>query len=59
MDLLFKLWGMLPQLVDAITYIISGATMIAVLTPTPKDDNFLAKVRGWIDVLAGNIGHNK
>lgn len=50
---------MLPQLVDAITYIISGATLIAVLTPTPKDDSFLAKLRGWVDVLAGNIGHNK
>lgn len=45
--------------IGALTLIVTGATSIAVLTPTPKDDEFLAKVRKVIDFLAGNFGNNK
>jgi hypothetical protein len=47
------------QLVDALTAIISGASLLAALTPTPKDDTFLGKLYKLIDWLALNIGHAK
>jgi hypothetical protein len=47
------------QLVDALTTIISGASLLAALTPTPKDDTFLGKLYKLIDWLALNIGHAK
>lgn len=59
MELLLSLWGKLPTLLDGLANIIAGATLIAVLTPTSKDDTFLAKLREWIGIISGNIGHNK
>jgi hypothetical protein len=48
-----------PAWFAAISGVVTAATAIAILTPTPADDNFLAKVRKFIDFLAGNFGHNK
>lgn len=39
--------------------IVTAATAIVVLTPTPKDDSALATVRKWLSILSGNIGNNK
>lgn len=47
------------QLISAITTIISGASAIAALTPTPKDDTFIGKVYKLIDFCALNIGKAK
>lgn len=49
----------LGTIIGAVTLIVTGATAIAALTPTPKDDEFLAKVRKVIDFLAGNVLNNK
>lgn len=43
----------------AVTSVIAAASAIAALTPTPKDDAILAKIRGLIDVLALNVGNAK
>ena len=51
--------GTLASILGGLTLIISGATAIAVITPTPADDNILAKIRGIISLLSGNIGNNK
>lgn len=38
-------------------YVIAAASAIAALTPTPKDDKFLGKLRKVVDVLALNVKH--
>lgn len=43
------------DIINIITYVIAGASVIVQLTPTPNDDAFLAKV---IKVIAA-IGLNK
>jgi len=47
------------DLVAILTGIISVASAIAALTPTPKDDSIIKKVYGWIDMLALNVGKAK
>lgn len=47
----------LPALLAIFAAVVSLASMIAALTPTPKDDEFLKKVRKLIDVLALNVGN--
>ena len=43
----------------AVTGVIAAASAIAALTPTPKDDAILYKIRQLIDLLALNIGNAK
>ena len=47
------------DLFSIITSIIAVAAAIAALTPTPKDDGVIAKVRSVINWLAFNFGHAK
>ena len=47
------------ELLIAISGIISGASALAALTPTQKDDAVLAKVKRGLDVLALNVGYAK
>ena len=46
---------------DEILLVIAGANMMAsaitALTPTPKDDDFLRKVRKVLNQIALNVGH--
>ncbi len=44
-----------PDLVQAAGLIVTGASMLAALTPTPKDDGVLLWVRKVIDLLALNV----
>ena len=41
------------------TAVISVASIIAAVTPTPKDDVWIAKLYKVLDVLAINIGKAK
>ena len=47
------------QIIGALTSIVTGASALAALTPTPKDDTFIGKVYKLIDFLALNIGKAK
>lgn len=47
------------QIISALTAIVTGASALAALTPTPKDDTFLGKVYKIIDWLALNVGKAK
>ena len=40
-------------------WVISGASLICALTPTPKDDEILGKVYKLIDWCAINVGKAK
>lgn len=44
-----------PDWLQALTLLIGGASAIAALTPTPKDDGVLRVLRKIIDVLALNV----
>jgi hypothetical protein len=47
------------QIIDALTAIIAGASALAALTPTPKDDTFMGKAYKVVDWLALNVGKAK
>ena len=47
------------QIIGALTSIVTGASALAALTPTPKDDTFIGKLYKVIDFLALNIGKAK
>jgi hypothetical protein len=47
------------QIVGALTSIVTGASALAALTPTPKDDSIIGKLYKVIDFLALNIGKAK
>lgn len=51
----FAWFSSLPDWFNAISGVIASAAVLAALTPTPKDDEFLAKIRKVIDWLALNI----
>ena len=42
-----------------VTAVIAVASAVAALTPTPKDDGFVKKITGIIDLLALNVGKAK
>jgi len=50
---------MLLDLVGVITLIVTIASLIAASTPTPKDDEWMAKLYKFVDLLALNIGKAK
>tara|TARA_R100000152_G_C6651145_1_gene92728 strand:+ start:96 stop:284 length:189 start_codon:yes stop_codon:yes gene_type:complete len=47
------------DLVAILTGIVSVASAIAALTPTPKDDGIVKKIYGVVDMLALNVGKAK
>jgi len=49
----------IADIANIATAVISVASVIAALTPTPKDDVWMAKVYRFIDILAINIGRAK
>ena len=47
------------EMLIAISSVISGASALAALTPTTKDDKLLSKIKKGLDVLALNVGNAK
>lgn len=47
------------QIIGALTSIVTGASALAALTPTPKDDSLIGKIYKVVDFLALNIGKAK
>ena len=46
----------IADMANIATAVISVASIIAALTPTPKDDVWIAKLYRFIDILAINSG---
>ena len=46
-------------IVAGLLAIIGGAAILATMTPTPKDDAILAKIKKVLDFVAMNIGKAK
>ena len=49
----------LMSIISVVTTIVTVASLIAASTPTPKDDEWLAKLYKFVDLLAINIGKAK
>ena len=49
----------LADLASVAPMVISVCSIIAAVTPTPKDDAWMAKLYKFIDILAINIGKAK
>jgi len=47
------------DILDTIVYVIAAASVISSITPTKKDDAFMAKVMKYVDMLSLNIGQVK
>jgi hypothetical protein len=51
--------SILSDIASVAPMVISICSIIAAVTPTPKDDEWMAKLYRFIDILAINIGHAK
>lgn len=49
----------IDELLVAVSAVVTAASAICALTPTPKDDAVLTKIRSFLDILALNIGKAK
>jgi hypothetical protein len=47
------------KLIQIIPWIVTGASLIASITPTPRDDVWISKVYKLLDWCAINIGKAK
>ena len=47
------------RIIQVIPWLVMGASFVAALTPTPKDDEWIAKYYKVIDWFALNIGKAK
>tara|TARA_R110000824_G_C14791439_1_gene633338 strand:+ start:366 stop:533 length:168 start_codon:yes stop_codon:yes gene_type:complete len=47
------------QIIQLAPWVISGASLIAALTPTPADDAWIGKIYRLVDWCAINIGKAK
>ena len=46
-------------LLSILTGVVTVASLVASLTPTPKDDTFVSKLYKYLDLLALNVGKAK
>jgi len=51
--------GMLMDIANISTSVIAVCSLIAALTPTPKDDVWIGKAYKFLEVLALNVGKAK
>ena len=51
--------GMVMSIVAIVTLIVTVASIVAAITPTPKDDAWIGKLYKLVDLLALNIGKAK
>lgn len=54
-----NIWQVLSDVAAIAPMVISVCSVIAALTPTPKDDMWLGKLYRFIDIMALNVGKAK
>lgn len=52
---IYAFFDAFPAWLNAIMAVISAASALTALTPTPRDDQFLARVYRILEVLALNV----
>lgn len=48
---------MLPEIIEVALAVIAVASAFTAVTPSPKDDSVLARLRAILEMLALNVGH--
>ena len=59
LNLTMEILNLLQQTLEGIVYIVTGATIIARLTPTNKDDKLIEKIRKFIEKASNLFLPNK
>jgi len=59
MDIINSVMASIPAWLAAIAMVVAGASAIAALTPTKRDDEVIGKIKKLIDLLALNVGNAK
>ena len=59
MDILTWLTEDWADIATVVSSLIASASVITALTPTPKDDNILKKIKEFLNVIALNVGGAK
>lgn len=59
MDILTWLTENWADIATVVSSLIASASVITALTPTPKDDNILKKIKEFLNVIALNVGGAK
>jgi len=59
MEMILSIFDLIPAWIAALAGLVTAASAIAALTPTPKDDLIIGKLYRVLDMLALNIGHAK
>ena len=47
------------KIITTVTYIVTGASIIAAMTPSKKDDEWIGKMLGYNDMIALNVKGKK
>lgn len=59
METLISLYSTIPEVLKGIGLLVAGASVLANLTPSQRDDKALSKIAAVLDVLALNINVQK
>jgi|TARA_Y100000296_G_scaffold86557_1_gene126711 hypothetical protein len=59
MEALLNIWSLIPEWIQALCGLVSAATAVTALTPSKSDDHILNSILKILNMLAGNVGHNK
>ena len=51
--------SLIPDWIEALATLVTGATALTLLTKTENDDNLIAGVLRFLNILAGNFGNNR
>jgi hypothetical protein len=59
MNILTWIQENIDSIVFIITSLVTAASAITALTPTPKDDGILKSIKDFLHVIALNVGSSK
>lgn len=59
MEMIISIIDIIPAWVGALAGLVTAASAITALTPTPQDDILVGKLYRFLDTLALNVGRAK
>lgn len=59
MEAISQILAAVPDWIEAIALVVAGASAVAALTPTTRDDEVLGKIKNVLNWLALNVGGAK
>ena len=59
MEMVMQFFDQAPPIVNALTGIVTSATVLTAMTKTKSDDEIMNWILKVLNFIAGNFGHNK